>query len=78
MIEGLQVKLVRFYRGIFMGKTSRKLNIVVFDYLQDWPEIEIREEQGHTITKLTWNQGDDSAEEVLSAMKDADVILGHR
>ena len=59
-----------------MGKTSRKLNIVVFDYLSNWPEIKILEEQGHEIWRAIVPE--DGKEFLIPASKfaSADIILG--
>ena len=70
-----------------MGKTSRKLNIVVFDYLKDWPEIEVLHEQGHNITIIQdvnvvddpLNPGTLTQGRLVYEAKillDADVVLG--
>ena len=35
-----------------MGKVSRRLTIVVFPPLDEWPEIAKLEEQGHTVLRI--------------------------
>jgi len=52
-----------------MGKVSRRLTIVVFPPLGDWPEIVKLEEQGHEIVRITENTPPMS---LLSA----DLVLG--
>lgn len=52
-----------------MGKTSRKLNIVVVPPVSEWPEVEKLGEQGHHIIKL------DKAGPCCDP-KDIDLILG--
>ena len=57
-----------------MGKVSRRLTIVVFPPLGDWPEIVKLEKQGHTIVKI----GPDYAatSDKIAAMWEADLIIG--
>ena len=59
-----------------MGKTSRKLNIVVFDYLQDWPEIKVLEEQGHEIWRAVTPENGKEFLIPASKFASADIILG--
>jgi len=70
-----------------MGKVSRRLTIVVFPPLGDWPEVVKLEEQGHKIIKI---DGSDHVDDPLnpghmvpgrhvysgSDLLDADLIIG--
>ena len=58
-----------------MGKVSRRLTIVVFPPLDEWPEIAKLEEQGHTIIRTNTSE---FQEGVLSAeaFATADLIIG--
>jgi len=68
-----------------MGKVSRRLTIVVFPPLDEWPEIVKLEEQGHTIVRTT-AEGFDSYFEVTpltegesklsNLFKEADLVIG--
>jgi len=60
-----------------MGKVSRRLTIVVFPPLGDWPEIAKLEEQGHTIERMPDVVGPD--EDFMmraSILANADLVLG--
>ena len=60
-----------------MGKVSRRLTIVVFPPLDDWPEIEKLEEQGHTIVKMVDRLGSaDECNDIHVATCHADLIIG--
>ena len=71
-----------------MGKVAKPLTIVVFPPLDEWPEIEKLEKQGHVIVKLTENScfgesGDfliDGAKYWvnLTRLTEADIIIGPR
>ena len=57
-----------------MGKVSRRLTIVVFPPLGEWPEIVKLEEQGHNVHTI-----DEEDKENLIAVKillEADLIIG--
>ncbi len=66
-----------------MGKVSKPLTIVVFSPLDEWPEIEKLEKQGHTIVKLSplpngYTSNIKSNSDVISLIVEADIILGPR
>jgi len=53
-----------------MGKTSRKLNIIVVAPLHEWPEIVKLREQGHNIVEQ------EAQLMSISELQEADIILG--
>ncbi len=55
-----------------MGKVAKPLTIVVFPPLDEWPEIEKLEKQGHTIIRPIKEYTD------LFGWDAADIILGPR
>jgi len=54
-----------------MSKVAKPLTIVVFPPLDDWPEIEKLEKQGHTIIRVKFG-------EPVSGLAEADIVLGPR
>jgi len=66
-----------------MGKVSRRLTIVVFPPLSDWPEIAKLEEQGHTILRVpvrefvtTTIAVELRSAEFINTLLDADLVIG--
>ncbi len=55
-----------------MGKVAKLLTIVVFSHLDEWPEFEKLEKQGHTIIRPTKEYTD------LIDWGASDIILGPR
>ncbi len=67
-----------------MGKVAKPLTIVVFPPLDEWPEIQKLQKQGHTILSFKpipggfRTLGADCVEDAISLMVEADIILGPR
>jgi len=58
-----------------MGKTSRKLTIVVFLPLDEWSEIQKLEEQGHIIIRLDHGKSHVFPQADIA---NADIVFGPR
>ena len=61
-----------------MGKVAKPLTIVVFSPLDEWPEIEKLEKQGHEIVDIPGYamQYGESVESFANLISGADIILG--
>ncbi len=63
-----------------MSKVAKPLTIVVFSPLDEWPEIQKLEKQGHLIITIPGYamQYGESAESFANLISGADIILGPR